>query len=284
MKMAPLTLCRSNALSRRVTPAKACACPTSLAGHGGPTSDFFPFPEEKGRELGLCPLPRGEGGPRPALSPAGAGRVRGHSLISAPPEPSSPRWLAALCARTPRDPATPARSESAASLCRDFSNNPLSQHLSAFGWAASAHHHQARSPVDVRSSRNRQPSFRCGIGGEISRPAFGRATDTTPLFQIQFGCAAVRARVTWGCARAKYNSPANGCQGFGRRRLGRRRRSNPSPGPLRLMKTPAAGHPLPKGEGCDSDFGPLCPAQDMGKDQRESGGPFSQAWIPACAG
>ena len=27
--------------------------------------------------MGLCPLPRGEGGPRPALSPAGAGRVRG---------------------------------------------------------------------------------------------------------------------------------------------------------------------------------------------------------------
>jgi hypothetical protein len=26
--------------------------------------------------------------------------------------------------------------------------------------------------------------------------------------------------------------------------------SDPSPGPLRLMKTPAAVHPLPKGEGC----------------------------------
>src|SRR5208282_1504590 len=26
--------------------------------------------------------------------------------------------------------------------------------------------------------------------------------------------------------------------------------SDPSPVPLRLMKTPAAGHPLPKGEGC----------------------------------
>ena len=25
---------------------------------------------------------------------------------------------------------------------------------------------------------------------------------------------------------------------------------DPSPGPLRLMKAPAAGHPLPKGEGC----------------------------------
>jgi len=24
---------------------------------------------------------------------------------------------------------------------------------------------------------------------------------------------------------------------------------NPSPGPLRLVKTPAAGHPLPEGEG-----------------------------------
>jgi len=30
--------------------------------------------------LGLCPLPRGEGGPRPAISPASAGRVRGALL------------------------------------------------------------------------------------------------------------------------------------------------------------------------------------------------------------
>jgi len=165
--------------------------------------------------MGLCPLPRGEGGPRPALSPAGAGRVRGHSLISVRREPSSPRWLPALCAQTPLDPPTPTRSQSAASLCRDSSNNPLSQRLSAFGWAASAHRHQARSPVDVGSSRNRQPSFRCGMGGEISRPAFGRATDTTPLFQNQLGRAAVRARVAWGCARAKYNSTANGCEDLG---------------------------------------------------------------------
>jgi len=144
-----------------------------------------------------------------------AGRVRGHSLISAPPEPSSPRWLPALCARTPLDPPTPTRSESAASLCREFSNNRLSQRLSAFGWAASAHRLQARSPVDVRSSRNRQPSFRCGLGGEISRPAFGHATNTMPLFQLPFGCAAVRGPVAWGCARAKYNGIANGCEDLG---------------------------------------------------------------------
>ena len=165
--------------------------------------------------MGLCPLPWGEGGPRPALSPAGAGWVRGHPLISAPPQPSSPPWLPALCAPTPLHPPTPTRSESAASLCRDFSNNPLSQRLSALGWAASAHRHQARPPVDVRSSRNRQPSFRCGMGGEISRPAFGRATDTTPLFQNQFGCAAVRAGVAWGLARPKYNSTAKGCEDLG---------------------------------------------------------------------
>jgi hypothetical protein len=29
--------------------------------------------------------------------------------------------------------------------------------------------------------------------------------------------------------------------------------SDPSPGPRRLVKTPAAGHPLPKGEGCFFD-------------------------------
>jgi hypothetical protein len=29
--------------------------------------------------------------------------------------------------------------------------------------------------------------------------------------------------------------------------------TNPSPGPPRLKKTPAAGHPLPKGEGCRSE-------------------------------
>jgi hypothetical protein len=30
----------------------------------------------------------------------------------------------------------------------------------------------------------------------------------------------------------------------------------------------SARHPLPKGEGCASDFGSLCPAADMGKDQK----------------
>ena len=164
--------------------------------------------------IGSLPSPQGE---RVDRDPAtrDAGRVRGHSLISAPPEPSSPPWLPALCARTHRDPPTPTRLESASSLCRDFSNNPLSQPLSALGWAASGHRHQAPSPVDVRSSRNRQPSFRCGMGGEISRPAFARATDTTPLFQNQLGCAAVRARVAWGRAWPKYNSTAKGCEDLG---------------------------------------------------------------------
>ena len=37
--------------------------------------------------------------------------------------------------------------------------------------------------------------------------------------------------------------------------------SNPSPVPLRLMKTPAAGHHLPKGEGCErrGGRGLICP-------------------------
>jgi len=46
------------------------------------------FTEDKRRHSGLGPLPRGEGGPRPALSPAGAGRVRGHSVVSASSDPS----------------------------------------------------------------------------------------------------------------------------------------------------------------------------------------------------
>ena len=33
-----------------------------------------------------------------------------------------------------------------------------------------------------------------------------------------------------------------------------RRRKDPSPVPLRLVKAPAAGHPLPKGEGCVSNL------------------------------
>src|SRR5208337_761051 len=38
------------------------------------------------------------------------------------------------------------------------------------------------------------------------------------------------------------------------------RATDPSPVPRRLVKTPVAGHPLPKGEGCASDFGPPhCP-------------------------
>jgi hypothetical protein len=36
-----------------------------------------------------------------------------------------------------------------------------------------------------------------------------------PLFQLPFGCAAVRGLVAWGCARAKYNSIANGCEDLG---------------------------------------------------------------------
>jgi len=35
--------------------------------------------------------------------------------------------------------------------------------------------------------------------------------------------------------------------------------SNPSPGPLRLVKAPAAGHPLPKGEGCAGNTSDSCP-------------------------
>jgi hypothetical protein len=41
-----------------VTPAQACARPTSFAGHSGRASDFCLFHEEKGWELGLCPLPK----------------------------------------------------------------------------------------------------------------------------------------------------------------------------------------------------------------------------------
>jgi hypothetical protein len=47
---------------------------------------------------------------------------------------------------------------------------------------------------------------------EIDDPVFGRATNTKPLFQLPFGCAAIRGRGGLGCARAKYNSTANGCE------------------------------------------------------------------------
>ena len=36
-------------------------------------------------------------------------------------------------------------------------------------------------------------------------------------------------------------------------------RTNPSPGPPRLKKTPAASHPLPTGEGCHSEGGRVPP-------------------------
>ena len=42
-------------------------------------------PFSPGRRLEIPPpSPRGEGGPPPAFSPAGAGRVRGHFLVAAP--------------------------------------------------------------------------------------------------------------------------------------------------------------------------------------------------------
>jgi hypothetical protein len=40
--------------------------------------------------------------------------------------------------------------------------------------------------------------------------------------------------------------------------------SNPSPDPRRLENTPYAGHPLPKGEGGISDFGPPVSSQRYG--------------------
>ena len=68
----------------------------------------------------------------PALSPAGAGRVRGqlHGV------------------RNQIGPHT----------------NPLSQRLCTLGSAQYQHRRQARSPVDVRSGRNRQPSSRSSNG------------------------------------------------------------------------------------------------------------------------
>jgi hypothetical protein len=43
---------------------------------------------------------------------------------------------------------------------------------------------------------------------------------------------------------------------------------NPSPGPLRLVKAPAAGHPLPQGEGPK----PVNRALSLGKGGPRSGG------------
>ena len=40
---------------------------------------------------------------------------------------------------------------------------------------------------------------------------------------------------------------------------------DPSPVALRLMKTPAARHPLPKGEGCRFTLDPWRPANDVGR-------------------
>jgi hypothetical protein len=37
--------------------------------------------------------------------------------------------------------------------------------------------------------------------------------------------------------------------------------------PATAGESAVAGHPLPKGEGCISDFGPPSPAEDVGNDQ-----------------
>ena len=56
--------------------------PPSYLGHPLPKGegrcfDFYPSPVGEDRRFDFHPSPRGEGGPRPAFSPAGAGRVRG---------------------------------------------------------------------------------------------------------------------------------------------------------------------------------------------------------------
>jgi len=67
-----------------------------------------------------------------------------------------------------------------------------------------------------------------------------------PLFQLRFGCAAIRGRVELGCARGEYNSLAKTQPG---RTTLLADASTPSPGPRRLVKAPDACHPLPVGEG-----------------------------------
>jgi len=182
---------------------------SAVCGNGVPSGDGRPRRGIAARISGYKqPSPVGRGCPAMAFSPAIAGRVRGSSLIMAPPESSPLRQPRGLCLRILLDPPPLTRWKSAPGGSPALSNSPLSQRLCASGSAESEHHHPARSPVDVRSSRNPRPSFRCDTGGETSHPAFGRATDTMRLFRLWFGCAAISACVGSGCAQGEYHSIA----------------------------------------------------------------------------
>jgi hypothetical protein len=109
------------------------------------------------------------------------------------------------------------------------------------------------------------------ICGAVSWPcAVSRAA-----FQLPFGCAATCGRVGVGCARGQYKNLAK-TQPGATALLGDG--SNPSPGPRRLVKTPDAGHPLPRGEGYDSG---LCPR--VQRKMWDAFSPRQRAMIPTSA-
>ena len=77
--------------------------PTSSLGHPLPRGEGKLFSARKRAQNNLHPLPRGEGGPRRALSPAGAGRVRGLFPSSSPIENIDSR----ICQTSAASPAEP---------------------------------------------------------------------------------------------------------------------------------------------------------------------------------
>jgi len=118
--------------------------------------------------------------------------------------------------------------------------------LSAFDLAASERHHKDRRPGGVRSSRNRGPNSRCGIGGEISCPSR----------RSRSRCLAALSALVW----LRRSSQT--------RRVGMRMGINSAGKCLRTLEpklgvTPHPpsylGHPLPKGEGCYFALSPASP-------------------------
>jgi hypothetical protein len=84
------------------------------------------------------------------------------------------------CYRTPR-PASPAH----------IQLRPTTRLVAAPPHCATLFFPQARWPVDVRSSKNRQAGFPGGMSSGMAHRAWGRAPSSTPIVARQLGGAAV---------------------------------------------------------------------------------------------
>jgi hypothetical protein len=169
------------------------------AGHGNQTSKN-------------CPLPWGEGDPRPALSSAGAGRVRGHSC----------RGAKSLC-----------RIKSSQHSCTPLVGIPCKSRRPH----EAEERHRLCCPVEGwRRNLAARGAWKAGLSISAAS-SLDKRSGLIAVFivrEAERGKMPRKTVVIWAGV------------------IPPRRATDPSPVPLRLMKAPDAGHPLPKGEGRDA--------------------------------